>query len=223
MKRFNLTTLVLIILAISSVSQAVTYNLANDWSDLNNPNGAWSLYKAPGQPPNPHVPMWAKAVGDVGNLSGQNIYDGFVDVGTVFMHSAESFRTGTDYSSVVWTSPRAGTALIDGGLWISKAFDRPHTWQLLKNDIPITGGSLSQTDPWDKSNPFAFSAGNGGPSVLEFDVATGDQIGLLIYRPVFTFVPGTFVAVDLTIELVPEPTSLLILAIALLPVLPLRL
>lgn len=31
------------------VAQTVVYNLASDWSDVNNPNGVWALYKAPGQ------------------------------------------------------------------------------------------------------------------------------------------------------------------------------
>ena len=70
-------------------------------------------------------------------------YSGFVDAGTVFMHSAEDFRTGTDFSSLVWTSPHAGLVHIDGGLWISKAFDRPHQWELRKNGVGFTSGGLS--------------------------------------------------------------------------------
>src|SRR5262245_61244148 len=116
-----------------AATHAQTFDIATDWSDVNNPNGAWSLYKAPGQlftvvqpdwyengtfqpawadaagsnpfPPIPLVPLWAKAIGDVGVLSGDPSYTGFVDAGTVFMHSAEDFRTGTDFTTLVWTSP----------------------------------------------------------------------------------------------------------------------
>src|SRR5688572_5407463 len=94
--------------ALSCNVHAQLYDLADDWSDVNNPNGAWTLYKAPGVhfntvqpdwynvgtnpkqpawadapgpdpfPPNPLVPMWAKAVGDVGELTGDPGYAGFV-------------------------------------------------------------------------------------------------------------------------------------------------
>src|SRR5262245_8797643 len=179
----------------------VTYDLAADWSDVANPNSSWALYKAPGMlfntvqpdwynvgtspnqpawadasgpdpfPPNPLAPMWAKAVGDVGSLSGNSIYNGFVDVGTVYMHAAEAFRTSTDFSSVVWTSPRNGTIHIDGGVWMSKAFnDRPHAWELRKNGVPFTGGPLTFADSFDKTNPFLFAAGSGGASAVYLPV-----------------------------------------------------
>jgi hypothetical protein len=224
---------------VAGTAGAESYNLADDWNDASNPNGQWTLYKAPGIPfgtvqsdwygngsnpkqpawadapgpdpfpPNPHVPMWAKAVGDVGTLSGDSAYSGFVEVGTVFMHSAEAFRTGTDFSSVVWTSPHAGTIHIDGGVWKTQAFqDRPHEWELRKNGAIFTGGPLTYGDGYDKSNPFLFSAGSGGASAVDLVVAPDDEIELLIYRTGGEFAPGTFVAVDLQIQLVPEPSTL---------------
>jgi hypothetical protein len=240
-RRFSVLSfglLVVVILSSAANVQAQTFNLADDWSNLNNPNGPWALYKAPGVlfdvvqndwlsngtnqpawsdalgnnpfPPNPHVPMWAKAVDDLGTSTADSVYAGFIDVGAVFMHSAEDYRTGTDFSSVVWTSPHAGSIQIDGGVWIAKAFDRPHTWELLKNGAVITSGSLTQSDPYDKTNPFAFAAGSGGASAVEMSVSAGDEIELLIYRPIGTLIPGTFVAVDLQIDLVPEPSSMLL-------------
>jgi hypothetical protein len=213
---------------------AQVYDLAAAWSDVNNPNGAWALYEAPGDlfdvsqpdwygngtnqpawadapgpdpfPPNPLVPMWAKAVGDVGTLSGESAYNGFVDAGTVFMHAAEAFRTGTDFSSVVWTSPRDGTIHIRGGVWMAQAFsDRPHAWELRKNGVAFTGGPLTYGDGYDKTNPFPFSTGTGGASAVDMAVAQNDQIELLIYKNGSFFTPATFVATDLNIELVPEP------------------
>jgi hypothetical protein len=131
--RFGLLLIVMTLISAAN-AQAQTFSLADDWSNLNNPNGPWALYKAPDVlfdvvqndwlnngtnqpawsdalgdnsfPPNPHVPMWAKAVDDFGTTTGDSGYSGFVDAGTVFMHSAEDYRTGTDFSSVVWTSPR---------------------------------------------------------------------------------------------------------------------
>jgi hypothetical protein len=230
---------VLLILFLPANSRAQLYDLADDWSDVSNPNGAWALHKAPGVPfgtvqsdwynngsnpkqpawadasgpdpfpPNPHVPMWAKAVGDVGTLTGDSAYSGFVDVGTVFMHSAEVFRTGTDFSSVVWTSPHAGSIRIEGGVWMTQAFqDRPHQWELRKNGSVFTGGPLTYGDGYDKNNPFTLATGSGGASAVDLGVAQNDEIELLIYKTGGEFAPGTFVAVDLSIRLVPEPSTI---------------
>src|SRR5262245_61647095 len=227
----------------------VTYDLAADWSDVANPNSSWALYKAPGVlfntvqpdwynvgtnpkqpawadapgpdpfPPNPLVPMWAKAVGDVGTLSGSGIYNGFVDVGTVYMHAAEAFRTGTDFSSVVWTSPRNGVIHIDGGVWMSQAFqDRPHQWELRKNGAVFTGGPLTFGDGFNKSHPFSFATGSGGAAAVDMAVAQDDTIELLIYKTGSFFTPATLVAADLRIELVPEPSTSVLLSIAWLGV-----
>jgi hypothetical protein len=222
-------------LSVAQVRAVVqTYNIANDFSTINNPNGVWSMYKAPGQlfttvqsdwfangsnqpawadasnttefPPNPAVPLWAKAIGDLGTLSGNSIYSGFVDAGTVFMHSAEAFRTGTDFTTLVWTCTDAGIAHISGGLWIAKAFDRPHTWELRKNGAVFTSGSLSQSDPFTKSNPFLFATGSGGASAVDVPVVINDQIELVIYRPLGGLVPGTFVGMNYQIQ-VPEPAA----------------
>jgi len=231
-----LAALVVTSVLLAGVAQAQQYNLADDWSDVNNPNGPWTLDKAPGQlftvvqpdwygngtnqpawadapgpdpfPPNPLAPMWAKAIGDVGTLTGDAVYSSFVDAGTVIMHSAEDFRTGTDFSSLVWTSPGTGTAHIDGGLWIAKAFDRPHQWELRKNGISFTSGGLSQADPYDKTNPFLFAAGSGGASAVDVAVAQNDELELLIYKSGSYYTPGTFVGMNYQIRFVPEPTSL---------------
>jgi hypothetical protein len=220
------------LLLVVSAADAQVYDLAGDWSDVSNPNGPWALYKAPGQlfatnqadwnsngtnqpawadepyPQLAHVPMWAKAIGDVGALLDP-LYTGFVDAGTVYMHSAETGRTGTEFSSVIWTSPSDGMIEIDGGAWVAKAHNRPQRWVLLKNGAVLTLGDLTQGDPYTKTNPFLFSAGSGGPSAVMLDVLQGDQLELLIHR--VGPVPGTFVGVDLSITLtIPEPATVLL-------------
>lgn len=248
MFRSNRLTLTMILFTtlLARVAQSQHYDLADDWSDVNNPNGAWALYKSPGQlfttvqsdwygagtspkqpawadapgpdpfPPNPLVPMWAKSVGDMGALTGDSAYNGFVDAGTVFMHSAETFRTGTDFSNVVWTSPRNGTIHIDGGVWMAKAFtDRPHQWELRKNGaVVLTSGPLTFGDSYDKTNPFLFSTGSGGIAAIDLEVAINDQIDLLIYKTGSFFTPGTVVAMDLSIDLVPELSTVTLFGIA---------
>jgi hypothetical protein len=107
---------------------AAVYNLAADWSDVQNPFGVWQLWKAPGVlfttnliwdgsgqrawadapiPEDDHVPVWMKytGLGDGGNLAP----------GDILAHGAEFDRTGTNLTSVVWTSPVTGTAVISGG------------------------------------------------------------------------------------------------------------
>ena len=129
-------------------------------------------------------------------------------------HSAEAFRTGTDFSTVVWTSPRNGTIHIDGGVWMAKAFiDRPHAWELRKNGAVLTGGPLTYGDSYDKTNPFLFSTGSGGAAAVDLEVAINDQIDLLIHKTGSFFTPGTFVAMDLSINLVPELSTMVLFGI----------
>ena len=114
--------MVLFALGIASSANAQVYNLAADWSDVNNPNGVWRLFEAPGQlftinqpdwnsngsnqrawadqpfQQTAHVPVWMKV---------STASDIFIDTGTVLMHGAESGRTGTEFSSVTWISPFA--------------------------------------------------------------------------------------------------------------------
>jgi hypothetical protein len=91
---------------------------------------------------------------------------------------------------------------------VAKAFDRPQTWQLRKNGAVFTSGLLTQSDPYAKTNPFSFSLGSGGAAALDVGVNANDQIELLIFKTNGDiFAPGTFVATDLSITLVPEPAT----------------
>ncbi|MBX9628342.1 MAG: hypothetical protein K2X82_31370 [Gemmataceae bacterium] len=221
----------------------LVYNLANDWSDVNNPNGVWALDKAPGTPftvnqsdwwangtkqrawadqPFPqqaHVPVWMKVT-----APSQFTDPNFVDAGTVVVHGAETGRTGTEFTSVVWTSPVEGIVDIAGGAWVLKSFDRPMIWEFSKNGTSLTSGTLTQGDPYTKSNPFDFAAGSGGASALSFAVAAGDTVTLTVYRgPTAPY--STFVGLNLTITAtpaaVPEPASAATLALGMGCLLPL--
>ena len=150
---------------------------------MSNPNGVWALYKRPGNssrlfnptglamepisrrgPTRPGPILFHRIrsprCGRRRSATSARYSTAFTAASSTPARStctAEEFRTGTDFSSLVWTSPQAGTVHIDGGLWISKAFDRPHQWQLLKNGVVFTSGGLSQSDSYDKTNPFAFA------------------------------------------------------------------
>ena len=87
-------------------------------------------------------------------------------------------------------------------------------WTLRVNGSRISGGSLTSDDSFTSSNPFDFSAGDGGTSALSFPVSVNDVIALKLRRP-STYPSNEFVGVDLTITAtpVPEPSSLTLLFI----------
>jgi len=207
-------------------AQATVFNLGTDWSDVNNPNGAWRINKAPGQTftinqndywsngsgqhawaeqpfaQTAHVPVWMKV------QSGDTNFTGFASPGTIVMHTAETARTGTEFSSVTWTSSGDGSLAISGGVWVQKVYDRPQRWELRLNGTSLSTGDLSLGDAFTQANPFSFAAGSGGASVLNQTVHQGDVFELLLYRQ-SSATPGTFVGMDLAVSFtaVPEPVT----------------
>lgn len=210
--------------------QAAVYNLAADWSDTNNPNGVWALWKSPGKlltihqsdylangsnqaawaddqigPREPdgryHVPAWLKV----------STSWSMATPGTIVMHGVDPNVTpGLSYSSVTWTSPSAGIASIRGGIWHG-GLNRPQVWDIRKNGTTLTSGLINYTDPYTQANPFDFASGSGGPAVMTQAVLPGDVLELVIGPKQGTV--GTFVGLNFEIELVPEPASLCLLGL----------
>ena len=178
------------------------WDLSTDWSDTFNPNGPWSYNEGPHipitvhwddwdtlnsffaddqpawsraqYPYHEHIPCWFK----VGSNPGPTALD--IPVGKVGMHST-SWCGGSEVTteaSVDWTSPITGRIKISGGVWLAMDLGRPQDWTLYFNDVPISGGSLYDSDPYSSVNPFDFKNGSGGESVLERDVVVGDIITL---------------------------------------------
>lgn len=169
-------------------SQATTYNLAADWSDAQNPNGVWSLYKnatdlfainqsdfssdgsmqhAWADQPcflNAHVPVWLKSKSS----------------GVINAHGSEFDRTGANVTFVRWTCPSDGYATISGSIWTVSLYKRTMGWNLLHNGSAITGGTVYSDGAQDADHPVLFSAGNGGAEVLSFGVKKGDAVDLLL-------------------------------------------
>src|SRR5436190_22848687 len=122
---FRRSTLFLVF--CSALSAATIYDLKTDWSDTNNPNGAWayrqdgsmlphndvSVCCAPGfgilgaWAPSPRggnfLPVWAKATG---NNSGS----GFL-AGDILFHSVDGLKGNPDLGegNVTWTAPVSGS------------------------------------------------------------------------------------------------------------------
>lgn len=212
-----------LLVCLSSISSiavgAVVYNLADDWSDTQNPNGPWSYNQGPNAPisthwdnwhsngsyPQPtwayaqapykgHVPVWYKAVaGGIGPDGGIDTPPGIVGMhGTSGISSVVSTPAG-----VSWTSPFNTEIQISGGIWLAnKAAGRSMAWTLYVNNSPVSSGNLTSSDPFNSDNHFLFENGTGGPSALSHVVSAGDIINLEIVK---TSLYADFVGIDLTI------------------------
>jgi hypothetical protein len=119
-------------------------------------------------------------------------------LGDIITHSTDNFNgIGSGPSNVIWTSPLNGTIDVSGGVWMGRDIGRGNHWEISKNGIVLTGGDISSGDPYQRSNPFTFSAGSGGPAVLnQIQVLMGDVLRLQITR---TTAPGDYAGVNLSI------------------------
>ncbi len=193
---FRAATGVIVVVALVSLIPAATtaraevleYDLAEQWSDLENPFFPWSLWKSPTalfgikQPdfyqdgsgihcwadqPFPlqmHVPVWG--------------CDTTSPDPVVWMHGAEFDRTGTNVTSATWVSYQPGTATIGGEVWQGATNHRSMRWSLVHNGSVLTSGDIATDGTYTAATPFAFAAGSGGPDALVRTVEAGDQLEL---------------------------------------------
>jgi hypothetical protein len=178
-----------------------TWDLAADWSDTINPNGAWSLnqgssplpnipnFTAAGTsliPPQPawapsnslenYLPMWMKARATVAD-SWQ--------VGDVLVHSTGRYNSGVSgLANVTWTSPFSGTANVSGALWEIIDIGRANVWTLLHNGTALATGSLVDGDGHGRTNPetfafFSLAVSSGDVFTLKVASSSADGAGQL--------------------------------------------
>lgn len=236
-----ISTIVVInaILPLAGRGQAV-YDLANQFSESQNPNGPWSFNE--GTNPLPFVldtsggygpipqPAWSKNQANFGNSDflpvwfkaandGPTLGVGVSDVvdwkiGDIVTHVTGDFNSqGNGLSNVTWTSPKSGRIEISGSVWLARDIDRTVTWMLSLNSVPLANGTLSDGDLFDRANPFAYSDGVGSPGALsDISIVPGDVLKLEFDHVGFH---GDFVGVNLTISHVPEPASIVLLAVCL--------
>ncbi|MBI5693649.1 MAG: hypothetical protein HZC55_26530 [Verrucomicrobia bacterium] len=173
--------------AVATKLQAVTvWDLKNDWNLPNNPNGPWSYnagntpmpYRVntafgPGYSLSPsgfgHVPIWAQSP----------FTSGFVQAGDIIVHAWDQYNGAGGQANVTWTSPIDGFVDISGFTYLSNYGDRLGRWRLSIDGVEVTGGALvgPPVDTYSSSNPFNFSTGYGGASVLQnVHVSIGDVI-----------------------------------------------
>ncbi len=202
-----------------SARAATVYDLVNDWSDSNNPNGSWSYFE--GGNLLPHVSSWQGLSGDFSTAQpawarfatgNQNLpcffkSSGIVGIphdwldGDVLCHTTDPANgVGSGGASVMWTSPSKGTATVSGAVWMGRDINRSNHWSIFKNGILLTGGDISSGDPYSHANPFTFSAGSGGAAAISnLSVNPNDQIALNLDR---TSNSGDYVGIHFTVTLV---------------------
>ena len=217
--------MVIVLSAGASSARAAVSNLADDWSDTSNPNGVWSLkkihvdlftinfadyyqngtnQKAWADDPSAllrHVPVWLKR-----NDNGQ-----------INAHGAEFDRTGSDYTAAVWTSPATAQIQISGSVWTTWLSGRAMRWQLRVDGAVVSQGDLVANGTHDENNPFDLADGSGGPGVLTQAVQAGDEVELGLVSLDQSGNMGDTLGLDFTI--VPEPTTLAMIALGTLQLL----
>lgn len=224
---FSVGTIALSLIALPVVANATVYDLNADWSNSNNPNGAWSYRE--GVNLLPAVASWQSTLGGWGTAqpgwaysengnnrlpfifksNGSETFGHDWSAGDVLMHSTDGANgVGSGPGNVAWTSQFDGVATITGSAWLGRDIGRAVDWKLFKNASLLTSGHLADGDPYSKANPFDFAAGSGGAGVLaNIAVNTGDQ---LILQLETVSSSGEFVGMNYTINAtpVPEPATL---------------
>ena len=210
----------------------IVFDIADDWSDTQNPNGVWSYNGAPGLPITTlqsdydptrtffsgeqpawaaapfqlpgHVPFWAKSRGLA--LKPDSMPDLDFPSGRVGMHGSNTANSG-----VTWTSPVDGVVDISGGVWqMSKEgghFFRSAQINLRLNGLLLTSVNVAWNDSFTSANPLDLSDGSGGEAaILNLPVKAGDVLTLEVVK---TSSIATLVGVDLTITVL-DPAIVLL-------------
>ena len=216
-------------------AHAVIYDLTSDWSNINNPNGVWSLHAgddllpfqqawsngqgawadAPAQDLG-HVPAWLQAQDSFINdpILTNNLPMDF-QVGDIAVHGSccSSFNNARP-ANVKWTSDVNGQATISGSTWWGGFLARNVDWKIFINGVEQAGGRVGDGLGFTRANRFDFADGAADPANLSFFTSVGDVV---MFQAASIGVDH-FIGVDLTIEVreAPEPLSISLLALGLI-------
>jgi hypothetical protein len=177
-------------------SNAATYNLTTDYSDANNPNGAWSYiyagnplphqngpasngnafnaaipaggYFALGNNTNNDTPWVVKAAVNGSSAGGNN---GDFLAGDILIHSPNANGTALN---IVWTAPAAGTVSnFVADVWYA------HSTVNRSDDVTLYVNGVQQGSTFTVTNASNPNRSNPGTiSLLPFMVLAGDTIAL---------------------------------------------
>ena len=224
-------------------ADAFTYNLVDDWSNLNNPNGPWSYNE--GNNPLPYnvdnwpatefgisqtawaytssgadyhfLPGWFKSIGDPNLLSTNPFHSNYDWLeGDVVVHTTDGEINGI--ANVTWKNPMAGIYDVNGGIWIGRENNKSEDWNLYLNDVLLASGKVFAGDSFSRSNPNSFN-------IQGINISEGSMLKLELFKTLGSD-GGDFVGVNLNIDsnstptnAVPEPATILLLGIGLTGVL----
>lgn len=209
-------------LALATPAHAVLFDLAADWSNVNNGTGGnpWTYrggtsalpsqadlggypYTQPGWSPSTSpgsfLPPWFLSVGNPGFASTDIV------AGDVVTHSWDSGNGGSSgQANILFTAPFAGVATISGFAFNSRNIGRPERWDLYVNNVLQTGDTLPGDGTNVRSTPDTFN-------LASVALAAGDTVELWITT---LGASGDFVTVSMSVDLTPapEPASLALLA-----------
>lgn len=192
-------------------AQAATYNLTGDWSDLANPNGAWTYLRA-GSPFAGTVANWSgfgtawadSADFGIGFTPMLLKYDGSgseaIDAvaGDIVTHTnTGDSNSGAGEVSIRFTNPQAGSATVSGIVWDAHlSVVRNEDWKVFVNGVLAASGTVLGDGSEGRANADQFLL-----SALTLD--SGDTVELLLVRaPGHT---GGVLGLDLTVDVTPVP------------------
>jgi hypothetical protein len=205
--------------AVCSAASAQTFDLRTDWSEKSNPNGAWSYRQ--GSKPLPHVGWWQRSLGGWSaaqpgwarsedantrlpfwfRSNGTETFDNDFEPGDIVVHTVDdSNGVGSGPANVAWTCPGYGNVTISGAVWLGRDIGRANSWTLYQNNTPLTSGTISSGDKYDRDHPFDLSTGsNGAAPLVNRRLCGGEEIRLEFVR---TGSSGEFVGVNLSVDFI---------------------
>jgi len=205
------------LLPASAATVTNTYDLNADWSNSQNPNGAWT-YNYNGSPIGTFQMFWWGQPGwGSWSLGEASILKGSQPTGSdpwgnpvgpahdwqandVMLHAMSvPYGGDTTFVNVKWTSPSAGVIDITGRAWDGEIFpDRNVSWQLLVNGKAIAQRvSLRGLNRNDKGAPLAANL-TGRRKLQKIPVRKGT---IVEFRVITESYYGHFVGLEETITL----------------------
>lgn len=180
------------ILSLPCAGSTLSWSIASDWSDINNPNGPWSLRLGDGSLLGSSTPWEGQHVwGGIpcgwfrSNGSESSPHDW--RPGDVVTHTCNSGASGAAMV-IRWVSPVNGVVDVTGTAWwggVPAQFFRANDWSVTLNGVALTGGvgTLGSGCGCGSGAPIRFEDGDGGPRALKnLSVHFGDEIQLVISR-----------------------------------------
>jgi hypothetical protein len=195
----NLTRISVIsaLFPIIGLSDVISYDLKDNWSNSGNPNGAWSYRQ--GSTDLPYQPSLSTigVAGITGGYAPSNRGGGFLpaffqatgngpygapygyEAGDIVVHSTDNTNGNASLgpANFAWTSPGAGTVTFFGSIWFAQpTTGRSNDFALVDTatNLILASGTIAETNGSSRDNPTLFAG--AGP----LSVSAGDVIELLV-------------------------------------------